>query len=292
MEGCPDIFRALCLRLPPCAADDVIEDELALDICSATKANVFLHPVHGQLDAIVPAMDAVEIGDNSALPAFMGQMNWRASGLRLMVGPRTEPLGSNWIGLEVEQLTCDVGDLTYHVQFSHAHITIGTYTEGRRFQQRVRKAEERIAWKMYVGHTDLLLAAPIPWQADRPLVWDLRLEQAVTGTPGISHLVRELESGFKPLGYVYEARTMLYEWGPTLHLSALLPHRGRMSLKGCPQSASGPTRSLSVRAAEIDQTKGELHFSAGCEAWPQPQRGEGLTQRASHLRDLRRWDSF
>ena len=75
-------------------------------------------------------------------------------------------------------------------------------------------------------------------------------------------------------------------------VDVLPPHRGRMSLKGCPQSASGPTRSLSVRAAEIDQTKGELHFSAGCEAWPQPQRGEALTQRASHLRDLRRWDSF
>ena len=217
MEGS---FRALRLRLPPCAADVVIEDELALDICSATQANVFLHPVHGPLDAIVPAMDAVEIERNYALPAFMAQMNWRASGLRLMVGPRTEPPGSNWIGLEVEQLTCDVDDLTYHVQFSHAHITIGTYTEGRRFQQRVSMAEERIAWKMYIGHTDLLLAAPLPWQAGRPLVWDLRLEQAVTGTPGISHLVRELESGFKPLGYVYEARTMPYLPGPTFHLSA------------------------------------------------------------------------
>ena len=138
MEGCAATFRALRLRLPPCAANDVIEDELALDICSATKAKVFLHSVYGPSDAIVPAMDAVAIGDNYALPAFMAQMNWRASGLRLMVGPRTEPPGSNWIGLEVEQLTCDVDDLTDHVQFSHAHITIGTYTEGRRFQQRVR----------------------------------------------------------------------------------------------------------------------------------------------------------
>ena len=33
-------------------------------------------------------------------------------------------------------------------------------------------------------------------------------------------LPAKLEGGFKSLGYVQEARTMLYEWGPTFHLSA------------------------------------------------------------------------
>ena len=81
--------------------------------------------------AIDLSQDAIEIGDMSALPGFMAQVSWRARGLYLMVQPQAEPPGSHWVGLGIERLTCRVDDLTYHVEFSHAHITIGTYKEGK-----------------------------------------------------------------------------------------------------------------------------------------------------------------
>ena len=71
-----------------------------------------------------------------------------------------------------------------------------------------------------MNQTDLLLARPNEWKEGFPIVWELRLEHAATGRPGISRLIQDLESGFKPLGYVHGRRTMLYDWGPTFHLSA------------------------------------------------------------------------
>ena len=62
-------------------------------------------------------------------------------------------------------------------------------------------------------------------------MWDLRLERAVVDSPGISLLVRELEGGFKPLGYVQEARTMLFERGPDLP-----PQRLRYPLLAVPST--------------------------------------------------------
>ena len=228
MEGWVAMCQALRRRLPPFAVDDVIVEEQALDICSAPKAEVETaqaapeapHLAAGQLEAIVPVQDTVKIGDMSALTAFMAQMCWRASGLYLMVRPQAELLGSHWIGLGIDKLTCCVEDLTYYVQFSHGHITVGTYTDGKMLKERVRRAQEQTAWKECLGHTHLLLDEPFKWQAGRLIVWNLRLEQAVAGSLGISHLVRELDGVFKSLGYVHEARNMLYEWGPTWHLSA------------------------------------------------------------------------
>ena len=216
MDGCTALALELRKRLPPQTEDEEIADELIVDICAMPDAV-------RETDAIVSTQGAIDIVDMSDMMPFarwMAEASWRAHGLYLMVRPQREPAGSHWIGLGIKSLTCQENDFTYHVQFSHAHITVGTYTEGKKFQSRVRKATEKTAWKETVGHTHLLLARPNEWEVGHAIVWNLRLEHAVTGSLGISHLIRELEGGFKPLGYVHQARTMLYERGPTFHLSA------------------------------------------------------------------------
>ena len=140
MDGCTALALELRRRLPPQTEDEEIADEFIVDICAMPDAA-------RETDAIVSTQDAIEIVDMSALPGFMASISWRAHGLYLMVRPQREPAGSHWIGLGIKSLTCQVNDCTYHVHFSHAHITVGTYREGKKFQNGVRKATEKTAWK-------------------------------------------------------------------------------------------------------------------------------------------------